>query len=92
MLLIGMYQHSMTPLLHHSMSSYDLIRPCEHVRRYCQADLLCRFEIDDELELRRLLHREIGGLSALEDSVHTAAYALPFMADMSMHGRIFDTL
>ena len=30
----------------------------------------CGFQIDDELELRRLLHGEIGGLSAFQNLVH----------------------
>ena len=29
-----------------------------------------KLDIDEELELRRLLHREIGGLGALQDFVH----------------------
>jgi hypothetical protein len=36
-------------------SSYDLIRPHQHIGTNRQADLLRRFEIDDELELLRLL-------------------------------------
>src|SRR6266542_1658953 len=47
-----------------------LVRPCEHVGRNRQADLLGRFQIDDELELLRLLHREIGWLSTLQNLVH----------------------
>ena len=48
---------------HHTACLFDhLIRPRQHVRWNRQADLLGRFQIDDELELRRLLHREIGGL------------------------------
>ena len=83
----------MTPSLRHSVFSFDHpIRSGQHIRRNRQADLLRRFQIDDELELLGLLDRQIGGLSALEDSVHTAAYAVPFMAGMSMHGRIFHTL
>jgi hypothetical protein len=34
-----------------------LIRPLKHAGRNCQTDLLCRFEINDEFKLRRLLHR-----------------------------------
>jgi hypothetical protein len=52
-----------------------LIRPHQHVGRNRQADLLSRFEIDDELELLRLLHREIGKLSAFEDLVHLGSGA-----------------
>jgi hypothetical protein len=39
-----------------------LIRPCQHVRRYRQADLFGGFQIDDQLELFRLLHRQISWL------------------------------
>ena len=38
-----------------SRLSNDFIRPRQHVGRNRQADLLRRFQIDDELELRRLL-------------------------------------
>jgi hypothetical protein len=45
-------------------------RPDEHLRRNCHADLLRCLEIDHQLKLRRLLHRQIGGLGSLQDSVH----------------------
>jgi hypothetical protein len=48
----------------------QLVRPSEHLRRDRQADLLRRFKIDHELELRRLLHWKISRLGALEDFVH----------------------
>jgi hypothetical protein len=38
------------------------IRPRHHRRRDRQPNLLRRLQIDDELELRRLLDRQIGGL------------------------------
>jgi len=47
-----------------------LIRSREHGLRNRQADLLCRFEIDNQLEFSRLLHRQVGRLGSLEDSVH----------------------
>ena len=47
---------------HASLLSYDLVRPCQHVGRNRQADLLCRFQIDHELKFRRLLHRQISRL------------------------------
>ena len=47
----------------------DFIRPRQHVRRNRQADLLGGFEIDDELELRRLLDGKIGGLGAFQNLV-----------------------
>ena len=44
-------------------SSNHLIRPMQHRLRNRESDLLSRFQIDDELELLRLLHREVGGES-----------------------------
>src|SRR5215472_13278416 len=45
------------------------VRPRQHVRRNRQADLLCRFEIDDELELLRLLDRQISWLRAFQNLI-----------------------
>ena len=42
---------------------------CQHVRRNRQADLLRRLEIYHQLELRRLLDRQISGLDAPENLV-----------------------
>ena len=50
-----------------------LVRPRQHVRWNRQADLLRRFQIDDEFELRRLLDGQIGGLGALENLVDVIA-------------------
>ena len=47
----------------------DLVRPRQYIRWNRQTDLLGSFEIDDELELLRLLHRKISGLSAFENLV-----------------------
>src|SRR5215831_10402837 len=47
----------------------DLIRPPQHRLRDRQAERLGGFEVDDQLELSRLLDGEVGGLSALEDLV-----------------------
>jgi hypothetical protein len=41
------------------------IRPREHFLRNRNADLLRRFQIDYELELCRLLHRQVARLGAL---------------------------
>ena len=41
----------------YQLLSNDLIRPRQYVRWNRQADLLGRFQIDDELELDRLLNR-----------------------------------
>jgi hypothetical protein len=52
------------------MSIDHLIRPCQHIRRYRQADLLGCFKIDDELELLRLLHGQVSRLRARQNLVH----------------------
>ena len=53
----------------------DLIRPRQHIRRNRQADLLGCFQVDDQLELRRLLHGKIGGLGAFQNLVHVGSGA-----------------
>jgi hypothetical protein len=40
----------------------NFVCPREHSRRDRQSNLLRRLQIDDELELRRLLDWQIGGL------------------------------
>src|SRR6266498_1916406 len=52
------------------LSLDHLVRSNQHLLWNRHADLLRRFQIDDELELRRLLHGEIGGLRAFEDLIH----------------------
>src|SRR6185295_5631688 len=47
-----------------------LIRSLDERRRDRQAEGLGGFEVDDQLELRRLLDWEVRGLRALEDLVH----------------------
>src|SRR3981081_4267341 len=47
-----------------------LIRSSQHRRRDRHTKGLGRLEIDHELELRRLLDGQVGGLGALEDLVH----------------------
>ena len=54
-------------------SSDDPIRPRHHLRRNREAELLGSFEVDDQLELRRLLDREVAGFRAFEDLVHVVA-------------------
>jgi hypothetical protein len=47
-----------------------LVRPEEEHRRNGEAQCLCRLEVDDQLELYRPLHRQLGGFRAFEDLVH----------------------
>ena len=44
-----------------------LVRSQQHVRRDCQIDLLCCFEVDDELKLRGLLNENVGGLCPFQN-------------------------
>src|SRR6266568_5872315 len=50
----------------------DLVRPLQQGLRDRQAEGLGGLEVDDQLNLRRLLHGDVGGLGALEDLVHDA--------------------
>ena len=51
--------------------SFDqLVRPRQHFRRNRHADLFRWLYVDHELELRRLLHRQIGGFRSLQNSIH----------------------
>src|SRR6266576_1437126 len=57
------------------LSVNDVIGALQERRRNRQPDRLRRSEIDDQLELRGLLDREVGGLGALEDLVHEGGSA-----------------
>src|SRR5437867_11190889 len=48
----------------------DLIRPCQHRRRDGDAESFRGLQVDDKLELARLLDREVGRLRALQYPVH----------------------
>jgi hypothetical protein len=51
-------------------SIYHLIGKLKELRGNAKPKFFCRFHIDDQLELGRLLHRQIRWLSSLEDFVH----------------------
>ena len=59
------------------------VRSCQHIRRDRKADLLCRFQVDDELELYRPFHREIGGLGTLQNLVYVGSGA-PVQDDLPL--------
>jgi hypothetical protein len=61
------------------LASLDhLIRSCQHIRRNRQADLLRGLQVDDKLEFRRLLQREISGESRLKtNSLSNKLYRFP---------------
>src|SRR6185369_14890239 len=52
------------------------VRSRQHIPWNCQADLLSGFEIDCQLELRRLLDGKIGGSRAFQDSVNVDGSAV----------------
>src|SRR5205809_1142784 len=58
------------------MSSYDPIRPRQHVRWNCKTNLVCCLKVNDKLKLRRLLHRQISWFGAFQDLVHVNSRAL----------------
>ena len=62
------YASRLTPL------SFDhLVSPRQHVGRNRHADLLRRFQVDHQLELDGLLHREITRLGSFQDLVLMSA-------------------
>ena len=63
-----------------------LIRSRQHIRRNRQADLLRGFEIDDELELRRLLHWQVGGLCTFQNLVDVNGGAPVLVSHVSCIG------
>ncbi len=46
------------------------IRSYQDLRWNSKAELLCRLEVDDQLELSGPLYRQVGWLSALENFIH----------------------
>jgi hypothetical protein len=61
----------------------DPVRSRHNVVRNRQSELLRRFQIDHQLELSRLLHEEICGLRALQNSVHMLKGSLEVLAVLS---------
>src|SRR2546425_1135753 len=53
-------------------SSDYLVRPRQHIRRNRQADLLGGLEIDDQVELRWLLHGQVARLDPLQNFVNVS--------------------
>ena len=51
------------------------IRPREQFRRKCQSDLFRCLQVDDELKLRCLLHRQISRFGTFQDLVHVNSRA-----------------
>src|SRR5215813_6398127 len=55
----------------------DLVGAGEHRGRYREAVRLGGLEVDHELEFRRLLHGQITGLLAFQDTIHIFARTPP---------------
>ena len=55
----------------------DLIRSFQHLRRNRQVDLFRCFQVDDQLELLRLLDGQVGGLGAFENLIDVITGAPP---------------
>src|SRR5262245_6857471 len=53
-----------------SSSLNQLVRAKEHRLRNRQADLFCRCEVDNELNLHRLLHGKVGRFCSFENLIH----------------------
>src|SRR5260370_1239112 len=72
-----------TPLTPPPFSWIDhLIRPLQQRRRDRQAEGLRGLEVDDQLELRGLLDREVGGLGAPENLVDVASGTSPHLGNI----------
>ena len=52
-----------------ALSSDDPVRSYQHVRRNREADLLRGFQVDDQLELHRLLDRKVARLCAFQNFI-----------------------
>ncbi len=60
-------------------SPNDFVRSCQHVRWNRQAKCLRGLQIDHELELRRLLHWQLGRLGTFKNSVDVVCGALEIL-------------
>src|SRR5262245_23595605 len=57
-------------------------RPGEHLRWNRHTNLLSSLQIDHQLKLCRLLHRQIGRLCSFQDLVYVIGYALVALYDI----------
>ena len=66
----GEFSSSLAAPLGFLLSLHHSVRSHQHIRRDRQTNLLSGFQIDDELEFRRLLDREVRRLCTFENLVH----------------------
>src|SRR3990172_4872487 len=64
-----------------ALSSDHSVCSNQHIRRNRHADLLRRFQVDDELEFISAFDRQIDGLSAFQDFVHEGRGTPTYVAD-----------
>src|SRR5262249_8190956 len=57
-----------------------LVGKCEQRVRYVEPHRLCGFQIEHEQEARRLLDRQVGGVSAFEDAIDQGGRTLENLA------------
>ena len=68
--------------------SFDqVVSPHEHDRRHVDAERLRGLDVDYSLVLDRRLHRQVGGLLALEDAIDAARGAPVHVDDVDAVGR-----
>src|SRR5215831_7234399 len=56
--------------------SDDLVRQHQEVRGHRDPERFGGLEVDDQLELHRLLYRQVGGLGAFQNAIHVGGRAL----------------
>ena len=56
------------------------IRPLQHAAWNCQTNLFCRFQVDDEFKLRRLLHRQISRFGTFQTAKQKQVSAIMTMS------------
>src|SRR2546422_6680319 len=58
-----------------------LVRPCQHVRRNREADLLGGMQVDKKLEICGLFHRQVSRLGTFKDLVYVGRGAVVQVAN-----------
>jgi hypothetical protein len=61
-----------------------LVRSRQHARWNREADLLRRFQVDNELKLGRLLDRQVSGIGTLQDLIYVSCGATVLCATKNL--------